>query len=340
MSKGIENTPLLQTMKEAIEGDLRHSLLLLPEMQHSQLGSMISYHLGWEGKSGQAKGKRIRPLLTLLCCAATGGDWTAALPAASAIELIHNFSLIHDDIEDHSEIRRGRVTVWKQWGIPKAINVGDAVFILSHLISHRLREKDIPSDTILDVLRCLDEACLELTIGQQMDLEFEEIDTVTVEAYLKMIHGKTSALLSAATACGGLIAQAHSSSIESLRSFGRHLGLAFQIRDDILGIWGKPAVTGKSIGDDLRSRKKTLPIIYGLNYSKPFNEKWKSAPESDQAIQSMREILEQSNAQQFAEENARTHTHSAQVALNAFPGQEPYITELSHLTETLLNRER
>jgi geranylgeranyl diphosphate synthase type I len=301
---------------------------------------MIAYHLGWLEKSTQKKGKRIRPLLMLLSCAAVGGDWAAALPAASGIELIHNFSLIHDDIEDHSETRRGRLTIWKQWGIPKAINVGDACFVLSRLVSYRLRETGIPADTILDFFHTLDDACLKLTVGQQMDLEFEEIEKVSIESYLNMIHGKTSALLSAATSGGGIMAQAPPPSIQSLHSFGRHLGLAFQIRDDILGIWGKPTVTGKSIEDDLRSRKKTLPVIYGLNHSKRFSEVWKSNLDDDQSLQSMRQALQQCNAQQFAEENVRTHTQAALAALNSFSGKEPYSTDLIRLTEKLLNRNR
>ena len=259
------NSPRLQEMREALEKDLKSSLFPLQNEYGSEMVEMISYHLGWNEAENQSSGKRIRPLIALLCCAALGGEWPTAIPVASAIELIHNFSLVHDDIEDNSVTRRGRPTIWKEWGIAKAINLGDSIFVLSRLACYRLNDFNIPKDRIVDVLRTLDEACLDLTIGQQMDLFFEALASVELETYLRMIQGKTSALISAAAACGGMIAGAQGHEIERLFEYGHHLGLAFQIRDDILGIWGETSITGKPTDDDLISRKKNLPLLYGLN---------------------------------------------------------------------------
>jgi geranylgeranyl diphosphate synthase type I len=330
---------LLQKMRQAIEEDLRSSLIPLQDDNNLEMVNMIAYHLGWEKGVSQGSGKRIRPLLTLLVCGAMEGEWGKALPAASAIELIHNFSLVHDDIEDNSETRRGKPTVWKRWGISKGINLGDAIFVLSRLASFRLINSTIPAQDVLDVLQTLDKACLELTVGQQLDLYFEELDVVDLDTYLRMIRGKTSALISAATMCGGIIAGVQNPILNILHDYGHHLGLAFQIQDDILGIWGKTAITGKPINDDLRSRKKTLPILYGLNESQEFTDHWKAEQTDDKIIDTMREALELSNALEFSKKRAEEHTQLALSSLQSLKGKAPYQEELHTLTHNLLNRE-
>jgi len=325
-------------MRESIEEDLRSSLVPLKIEYGTEMVEMIAYHLGWNEIENQSSGKRIRPILTLLFCAALGGDWYAALPAASAIELIHNFSLVHDDIEDNSETRRGRPTIWKQWGIAKAINLGDSIFVLSRLACYRLHEYKIPADRIVNVLQSLDEACLNLTIGQQMDLSFEELEMVPLETYQSMIQGKTSALIAAASVCGGLIAGAHDSIIKILYEFGHNLGLAFQIRDDILGIWGETSVTGKPTDDDLRSRKKTLPILYGLNESEEFKQLWDLDRMDDEILVEMRHALEVSKVLKYCTEKVESHTQAALNALNSLGGMDPYLHEILNLTRSLLDR--
>ena len=325
-------------MRESIEEDLRSSLVPLEIEYGTEMVDMIAYHLGWNEIENRSSGKRIRPILTLLFCAALGGDWYDALPAASAIELIHNFSLVHDDIEDNSETRRGRPTIWKQWGIAKAINLGDSIFVLSRIACYRMRDSGIQSDRIVNVLRTLDEACLELTIGQQMDLSFEELENVAIETYQRMIQGKTSALIAAASACGGLIAGAQDSTIKILSNYGHNLGLAFQIRDDILGIWGETSVTGKPTDDDLRSRKKTLPILYGLNESQEFKQLWDLERMDDEILVEMRHALEASKVLKYCTEKVETHTQAGLNALNSLGGKDPYLHEILNLTRSLLDR--
>ena len=160
-------------MTAAIELELKKQVSRVNEIpSFDRMHAMMAYHLGWEGEGAgpNVQGKRIRPLLTTLCTAASGGKWQRALPAAAGIELIHNFSLLHDDIEDSSPLRRGRPTIWKIWGIPQAINIGDALFALAHLAILNL-DKSLPGENILACSEILQNTCLLLTQGQYLDID-------------------------------------------------------------------------------------------------------------------------------------------------------------------------
>ena len=230
--------------------------------------AMLRYHLGWEDQNGEAthapQGKRVRPLVVLMASLAAGGDPEQALPAAAAVELLHNFSLIHDDIEDDSPTRRGRPTLWTWAGIPQAINTGDALFTIARLVLHDLGNRGVPADVVLQAIKIFDACCLHLTEGQYLDMSFETRVDVTVGEYLAMVEGKTAALLATSAELGALIASGDRPIAGHYRRFGRELGLSFQIQDDILGIWGDEALTGKSTASDILSRKKTLPVLYAL----------------------------------------------------------------------------
>lgn len=326
-------------MLEAIEVELRASVDLLDRDLGGDMVEMISYHFGWR-EQATGKGKRIRPLLSLLTCQAAGGDWQTCLPVACAVELIHNFTLIHDDIEDQSDTRRGRTTVWKRWGVAQAINTGDAVLILAHLACQRLRHTGVAPAIVLDVQRALDEACLRLTVGQFQDLAFEARLDVSEAAYLEMVEGKTAALIAAATQAGALVASAGAETVEAYREFGRHLGLSFQIQDDILGIWGAPEVTGKPAGDDLRSRKKSLPILYGLHTSDKFASSWSEPNHDDYGIDRMTRALENAGARTYAQAAAEEQVHLALAALDSARPLHPAVDELRRLSLSLLGRQR
>jgi geranylgeranyl diphosphate synthase type I len=270
---------ITQIYLAAIEDELQGAVKQASEVGNLELYDMLAYHMGWSGtgKHSESRGKRIRPLIVLLVCSAAGGDWKKALPAAAAVELIHNFSLIHDDIEDRSPVRRGRATVWKKWGIPQAINAGDAMFTMAHL--HLLQlSNHLGHTTTLEAIRILQQACLHLTEGQFLDLSFEKRSDVTIDDYWQMVEGKTAALLSACTELGALTALCDENTRMSYRNFGRLLGMAFQAQDDLLGIWGDSALTGKSNQSDLITRKKTLPILHGLSVSSEFRERWNQGP--------------------------------------------------------------
>lgn len=294
----------------AIEDDLRAVVQHANGPGLGELHTMLAYHLGWEGEGAgpKATGKRVRPLLVLLTCAAGGGDWQQALPAASAVELIHNFSLIHDDIQDDSEQRRGRPTLWRKWGVPQAINAGDAMFALAHLSLEHLE-----GDICLQAVQLLPRVSLELTQGQYLDLAYEGRQDLTLEDYWPMVHGKTAVLLSACARLGALAAGATKTDLEAYAEFGHKLGLAFQAHDDILGIWGDERQTGKSAYSDLRSGKKSLPVLYGLEHSQAFKALWLS--EGKQDVAALADLLRETGALDFAEQTARDLTDEALKAL-------------------------
>jgi geranylgeranyl diphosphate synthase type I len=331
-------SPSIEEMRSAIEAELKNALAWFDQEHCNEIIEMVSYHLGWEPSGMKGEGKRIRPLLVLLCCSACDSDWHIALPAAAAVELIHNFSLVHDDIEDKSVTRRGRPALWTRWGISQAINTGDSIFILSHLMTSRLLKHGLPARLVLDLQYMLDEACLQLVIGQHLDLAFENQHSVSESDYKTMIAGKTSALLAASCAAGARAAKATEETISHLRIFGYHLGLAFQVRDDILGIWGSIEETGKPIGDDLLAHKKTLPIIFGIEHSSEFRQLWLSASADHPEINKMIRVLDQSGAQDYSQKLTDKHTRLALVALRDANPEPASLALLEELALRLLHR--
>ena len=229
---------------------------------------MIRYHLGWEDAEGRpqdASGKGLRPALCLLACEAAGGDWQRALPAAAAVELVHNFSLIHDDIQDRDEERHHRPTVWSIWGEAQAINAGDALLALARPLVLRLADERVLQATVIEAARVLDESTLEMVAGQTLDIAFEDKSDVEVPAYFQMVRQKSGALFDCSLRLGVLAAAADWELAERLGMVGRTLGTAFQIIDDMLGVWGDQSKTGKAAGADVYRRKKSLPIVYALS---------------------------------------------------------------------------
>ncbi|MGD8632479.1 MAG: polyprenyl synthetase family protein [Anaerolineales bacterium] len=327
----------IEVMLPAVEADLQDSLNLARQWLPAVVEEMITYHLGWSGPE-EISGKRIRPLLVLLCCQASGGEWRAALPAASAIEWIHNFSLIHDDIQDNSQTRRGRPTVWKKWGNAQAINTGDALFALARLTTQRLMGNGFPAEKVLTVHRILDETSLALTRGQHFDIAFESMDRVTPDTYLDMIAGKTAALLGASCQIGALLSPANEDQITAYRTFGENLGLAFQVIDDLLGIWGVETTTGKSSADDLQTGKKTLPVIHGLEHSAEFRRQWADGERQEGSLAALKQLLEEAGSRDFSAEWAHQYSEEALAALEAAQPHEPAKNELSTLTARLLQR--
>lgn len=275
----MELKEFVQIMQPEIERRLQDVIDQSVQPDYAELRSMLRYHLGWEGAGAgpEAQGKRIRPLLVLLSTVAAGGDWHAALPAAAAVELIHNFSLIHDDIQDRSELRRGRQTVWVKWGVAQAINAGDLMFTLAHLSLLDLA-KTQPPEAVVKASQVLHETCISLTKGQFLDLYNENEPSMPIDSYWPMVGGKTAALLAASLELGAIVAQVDAERREAFRRFGYQLGLAFQMLDDLLGIWGDAGETGKSTESDLVSGKKTLPVLYGLRQGGQFAQRWMSGP--------------------------------------------------------------
>jgi geranylgeranyl diphosphate synthase type I len=289
------------------------------------LGNILRYHMGWQDEHGHCcskeSGKFIRSTLCLLSYQAVGGNTSQAIPAAAAIELIHNFSLIHDDIEDASYERHHRPTVWKLWGQSQAINAGDAMFTLAYLALVRLKKKGIADEKIVNCAEMLSRACLELCEGQYLDVEYENRLDITVEGYLGMAARKTAALFAVSTSLGAYLGSEDSELVDFFRLFGRELGMVFQIHDDILGIWGERESVGKSAGD-ICQRKKTLPVIYGLQNSqgaarKSLGKLYSQESIDGEDIKEVTKILDNSGARDYADNMAEQYYHKALAHLDA-----------------------
>ncbi|MBN1304371.1 MAG: polyprenyl synthetase family protein [Anaerolineales bacterium] len=331
---------LIQDMRTAIEKELQKQAARLDSPHSAPFHEMLTYHLGWTGTGAgpQATGKRIRPTLTLLCAAACGADWEPVLPAAAAIELVHNFSLVHDDIQDNSDMRRGRLTVWKIWGQPMAINVGDTLFSMANQAILDLAGA-FPADHVIDAARTLHDTCLELTRGQFMDMSFEERTDVRLEEYWLMITGKTAALLSCCCSIGALLGGADEAARDAYRAFGHYLGLAFQAQDDILGIWGDEAQTGKSAASDLVEGKKSLPILYGLKQDGAFKKRWQAGPVKAEEVPGLAAQLAREGAHEYTQKAADQLTEQAQQSLRLAAPQGAAGDYLEKLASKLLRRE-
>jgi geranylgeranyl diphosphate synthase type I len=238
---------------------------------------IAEYHLGFRNHEGtplpegRPDGKEIRPTLCLLTAdaisqqnSADNEAWRSAVPAAAALELFHNFTLVHDDIMDGDKTRHGRPTVWAIHGVGQAINAGDDMHVMSHEAIGHLRDEGYPAETVLKAFDLMTDASHQLTEGQAKDMEFEKRLDVTEEEYLAMIRGKTGILIETSVAMGAILGGADEKQTALLREFGRSSGLAFQLVDDWLGIWGDPEKTGKPVGGDIRRRKKSYPVVVGF----------------------------------------------------------------------------
>jgi geranylgeranyl diphosphate synthase type I len=225
---------------------------------------MLAYHFGYGAHGPARRGKRLRPTMLLRICQSLGAPLERALDAAAAVEMLHNYSLVHDDIEDRDAFRHGRPTLWKRYGVPQAVNAGDAICSLSFLTLVRAGQVLRP-EQVLATVQALHSAHLTMCDGQSLDLQFEREAHVALADYRHMIACKTAALFQAACALGAICAGAPPEAVESYAQAGRAYGLAFQIRDDLLGIWASADQTGKSAAGDLARRKWTFPIVWALS---------------------------------------------------------------------------
>ncbi|HEY5732007.1 MAG TPA: polyprenyl synthetase family protein [Anaerolineales bacterium] len=343
----------IKPLLSSIELELQKQVSRLDQPNTKSFHEMLTYHMGWtgDGADPEATGKRIRPLLVLLNCASTAGidlpkeqgllnpPLSAALPAAAAVELVHNFSLVHDDIQDNSPRRRGRDTVWAKWGVPMAINVGDALFVLSNQAIIDLKE-NYPAEIVNKAAEILHNTCLDLTRGQFLDMSYEGRNDLKVDDYWPMIAGKTAALLSACCHIGSVLGGADEVRQDAFKSFGQYLGLAFQIQDDILGIWGNEAVTGKSVAGDLVEGKNSLPILAGLSTDKKFAKRWRQGPIHAFEVAEMAKLLATEGGYEMAHNASIQMTDLALLNLREADPQGEAGDALFDLAEKLLKREQ
>jgi len=311
---------------------LVHPALLTATRQlDDELQRVIGHHLG-------AGGKYVRATLALLSARAAGVSERVGLPGAIAIECVHNFSLIHDDIIDGDVERRHVATVWAKFGIGPALIAGDALSALAFQLL-----LDAPTEERVHAAQRLADATQAMIVGQAEDIASEEELSLTVEECRRMEAGKTGALLSCAASIGAVLAGASDVLVENLSRYGEHLGLAFQAVDDILGVWGDPSVTGKPVGNDLRLRKKTLPVA--IAYAKGFdvlavssspNERELSHAEVSEAIV----LLEESGARYETQELAETELHAALAALDRATMEDSARSELAVIARYVIERDQ
>jgi geranylgeranyl diphosphate synthase type I len=317
---------------------------------------MLAYHLGLDGKDGP-RGKRMRPLLGLLAYHSLTGDYHPALPGAAAVELGHNFSLVHDDIEDADIERRHRPTLWALWGVPLAINAGDALFALSRLALYRLLEDGFSERRVLALMRVYDETCLALCEGQYLDISFERQTDVSLDAYMEMIGKKTAALVGASVQAGAILATDDDEVVEAYRRFGYDLGMAFQMADDVKGTFWSSAESGKPEAGDVRKRKKTLPLVWALAhatdaerarltaiYARPAGqavggrdvEPVADAPLTDAEVTEVLSILEHSGAREHTLSEARLYRDLALRHVEQLPCGRDRRAQLAELVASVI----
>lgn len=311
-------TDRLVAMNQALDRELARLSQSVGSSQSALLTEMVQYHLGLTRGRDQA-GKRLRANLALLTCEAFGKRYADALWAAVAVELVHNFSLVFDDVQDGDELRRGRPSVWKVWGAGQAINAGAA---LEALVTRAVVEL-LPArhaDRTRAALAILTETMLALCRGQVLDLEFERRVDVSVDEYTEMIGLKTAALFQCAAQLGAVAAGAGETATLRAGSFGHHLGLAYQVIDDLQGIWGSTANTGKPVGSDLRNGKKTLPTLVALKQGptagrRQLKSLLTRANFTAPQLEAARAILAQAHADTYCRRQASEHLAEARLSL-------------------------
>lgn len=327
---------------------IEHSALIERALQKSlrdgppDLVGISRYVMGWQDADGQPAitgGKRIRPALCLFGATLFGANPTAALPGAVAVELIHNFSLIHDEVQDHDAERHHRPTVWALMGEGQAINAGD--FMITRGFEALLSGAGA-SDRRLHALRVLNDAMARMIAGQWSDISFETRMDVTPEEYLEMVRGKTGALLGAPIAMGAILAGASLEQATTLGHWGETVGLAFQVQDDYLGIWGDPNRTGKSNINDIVRHKKTLPIVHGLASSErpTIADVYASETPDEAGVARVVGALERAGSAEYCKAEGARLVATADAMLAEFELPEDSRAQLRAVGTYLVDRDR
>lgn len=309
---------------------------------------MLRYYMGWVDVNGEpcagAEGKYLRPTLCLFACDATGGALRQAMPAAVALELIHNFSLIHDDIQDKDETRHHRKTLWAVWGVPKALVAGNILRITADAALESLRAQGLERRRILPVVNQLTQAYLEMIEGQYLDISFEGQHDVGLNRYLDMIARKTGALIRCSFTIGALIGSDDPAAAAAFRESGKALGFIFQVRDDVLGVWGDEASTGKPVGADIRRKKNSFPVVYAMSEAKGAAKRrlldiYRKAEPGDADVADVLQILDGVNTREYAHALAVEHGEIALTALSSVELGGKTLDAVEDLIEFLLVRE-
>lgn len=319
----------------------------------------IQYHLGWVDANltptQSDTGKLLRSTLVLMAYELAGAWGLAnpettgtehlrrALPAAVAVELTHNFTLIHDDIEDGDTERRHRPTVWTIWGVPQALNTGDGLHSLARLVLWKVLDQGVDGLTAVRLAHILDRATLILTEGQHLDLSFEQRSDISVAMYVDMIRRKTAALMACAAEMGALLGTRDQETIHALHDFGNATGIAFQVRDDLLGVWATSMESGKTPAGDIYRRKKSLPILHALEHANARDRQTlmeayrQDAPVTARQVEDVLAVMQNTQTKAYCRQFLATHCQLAYDELKRVPYQtNPLTMRAHHDLETLV----
>jgi geranylgeranyl diphosphate synthase type I len=322
-----------------VRGLVTPSLRSAAEVLPASVRGVVGYHFGWYDESGRPAtgnpGKMLRPAFTLLCAQAVGAPADCAVDAAVAVELTHNFTLLHDDVMDGDATRRHRPTAWKVFGVPAAILAGDALQSLAvEVLAAAPRSVRALCATVRDLIG-----------GQGLDIQFERRDDISLDECLTMVGGKTASLLRCACELGAMHGGGTPAQVSALGRFGWHLGVAFQLIDDLLGIWGDPVVTGKPALADLRARKKSLPVVAALTAGGPASRHLaefyrRPDPLSERELVAAADLVELTGGRAWAQAEAERHVQQAMDFLTAAePAGDPG-DALAALAALITRRER
>jgi geranylgeranyl diphosphate synthase type I len=330
---------VLAWSRSMVDPALRAAVDTLP----SSMRLIAGHHYGWWNERGEpieaTAGKAIRPALTLLSAEAVGADPSAAVPAAAAVELVHSFSLLHDDVMDGDRTRRHRPTTWAAFGVGAAILGGDALLALAFDV---IAASGHPAMT--QSMQRLSTAVQDLVDGQSADISFESRVDVDLPECLSMAERKTATLLGAACGLGALFGDRPELS-DTLHTFGERLGMAFQLVDDLLGIWGDPETTGKAVYADLRQRKKSLPVVAALTSGTAAGHELaalyhRDLPMSDDELLRAAELIELSGGRTWCRQKADDFLTDAVRALRTTSPAERAAAELTALADLVASRDR
>ncbi len=336
----------LRGLLQSVQDEMRRALS--PEGGYpADFYASMHYAFGWADESLQPvegqSGKMLRPQLCLLSCITAGGDPSRAVPAAAALELLHNFTLVHDDIQDGSSQRRHRSSMWKLIGVPLAINAGDGIFVTSHLALARLADVGVEPRLVLQALEQFDKAALLVCEGQHLDISWEDQDGDGISSveYLGMVGRKTGALMGLSCYLGALAAGAGPTTLELYRRFGDSLGTGYQIRDDLAGVWHEEASTGKRPLEDVYKRKKSYPVVRAFekavgSEADNLHRIYRAGPVSEEDAFWVRDLMTRLGIHEEGRERIRGYASRAFAALDEAGASGPTAEELRRAAEGLL----
>ena len=336
---------MFQRYRVNISRSLRDSL----SQQYSDVYDMLRYYMGWVDENGRPheamEGKALRPTLCLFACEAVGGDLEMAMPSAVALEFIHNFSLIHDDIQDRDETRHNRKTLWAVWGDPKALVAGNVLRVVADECLHQLLDSGLDYDRALAAGTLLTEAYLEMIEGQYLDLQFEGRHDISMSDYLNMISRKTGALIRCSLNLGAVVGAQEQGVGDAFKESGRAMGYVFQIIDDVLGVWGNEETTGKPVGSDIRRKKNSYPVVYTMGTAnvkdqKMLNKIYEKDELDDSDVDSVLAVMDRLDVKNQAQQEAEKYANVALECLAPVALSREARQELEDLAHFLLVRDR